>query len=475
MKKGKLLYILIFFAVTFSSCEEWLDVSPKADVKADVFYTYESGYRDALIGVYSLMSTTKSYGRELSYTFLDVLAQYYDETDGVYGYGNFKFAANYEWSSSKEETRLLNIWSTAYQSIANVNLALRYIDDNKSVFSNDAVYKVYKGEFLALRAYLHFDMLRLFAPSPANGLTAKSIPYTDEYTSEAKPQLSISDAIDKIVKDLNEAKVLMEEYDPYGPNSESIGDDVPEALKKRNFRLNYYGVVALLARVHSYVGNKQLAIANATILTGKADGSISIPDVFELTVNPADKSDQLFRKELIFSLDKGVKVLEEETKPYFFNEEDDYYRQNVLSLTTERKNTIYEGGASFRNAWISATADGAKYSLSKYKDQGVLPLLKLSEMFLIAAESSEVPADALWYLNKIRAHRGLTGITEASKLQEEIYKEYRREFIGEGQLFYFYKKNLYSTIGSADDVEIDVNKAYTIPLPKSELEFGNYN
>ena len=51
------------------------------------------------------------------------------------------------------------------------------------------------------------------------------------------------------------------------------------------------------------------------------------------------------------------------------------------------------------------------------------------------------------YLNKIRAYRGLKALTDDSTLQNEIYKEYCKEFLNEGQMFYYYKRNYLSQLG----------------------------
>lgn len=53
----------------------------------------------------------------------------------------------------------------------------------------------------------------------------------------------------------------------------------------------------------------------------------------------------------------------------------------------------------------------------------------------------------------------------------EIQKEYRKEMYGEGQLFYFYKRNNVVTI--PDGVGNPMSEAkYVFPLPLAELEFG---
>ena len=72
-------------------------------------------------------------------------------------------------------------------------------------------YNIIQGEALALRAMLHFDMLRLFGPVYSRNPEATSIPY---YTSEVlspEPLLPASEVMTKIIQDLQEARILLNE------------------------------------------------------------------------------------------------------------------------------------------------------------------------------------------------------------------------------------------------------------------------
>lgn len=218
MKKliNKSIIFSLIFALT--SCNDWLNVSPKTDMKAEDLFSTESGFRDALIGVYALMSTSNLYGRNLSYAYLDVLAQYYTSprSNTSTGYEHsLKNAAEYKYTESGEEARILSLWSSHFSAIANINQALLFIDENRDVFTSEDIHCIYKGEFLALRALLHFNVLRLFAPSPMmdnqNGLNSPAIPYIEVYTNIAQPQLTVKEVLTKIIKDLLTAKELMED------------------------------------------------------------------------------------------------------------------------------------------------------------------------------------------------------------------------------------------------------------------------
>ena len=226
MKKliNKTIILSLFVALT--GCNDWLDVSPKADMKAEDLFGTEAGFRDALVGVYALMCGTNSYGRDLTYGYLDVLAQYYNSplktTSSGYEH-NFKNAAEYKYTEKTEESRISSIWSNHFSAVANINQAMLFIDENKGVFTSPEVHDVYKGEFLALRAFLHFDILRLFAPSAAmnnnKGLDALAIPYVDVFTNIAQSQLTVKEVLKKIETDLLAAKQLMKGKEEFKCNS----------------------------------------------------------------------------------------------------------------------------------------------------------------------------------------------------------------------------------------------------------------
>jgi len=100
------------------------------------------------------------------------------------------------------------------------------------------------------------------------------------------------------------------------------------------------------------------------------------------------------------------------------------------------------------------------------------PLIRISEMYYIAAETSTDPVKGLSYLNTVRTQRGLIAVTNTADLPGAIAKEYRREFWGEGQLFFFYKRKnmaLVPTTAGAATTTTFTPQRYIIPLPQSEV------
>jgi hypothetical protein len=109
------------------------------------------------------------------------------------------------------------------------------------------------------------------------------------------------------------------------------------------------------------------------------------------------------------------------------------------------------------------------------------PLIRMTEAWYIAAECQKQsnPARAIELLNQVRENRGLqlyplAETLSADEIQQEIYKEYRKEFVGEcGQLFLYYKRlNLSEIKGTSTRGSKSV---YVLPIPANDREFGGYS
>ncbi|MDE7117223.1 MAG: RagB/SusD family nutrient uptake outer membrane protein, partial [Bacteroidaceae bacterium] len=106
-----------------------------------------------------------------------------------------------------------------------------------------------------------------------------------------------------------------------------------------------------------------------------------------------------------------------------------------------------------------------------------MPLIRLSEMYLIKSEVEyrqgllQGNTDAAKAtLNQLRVARNLPALNELpADFDLELIREYRREFLGEGQLFFLYKR-LNRTNILYSNVDAVAEKVYTFPLPITETE-----
>ena len=469
MKKILYTFYVAFAAATMTSCNEWLNVQPHSQIEDTELFTTEGGFKEALAGVYSSMVSTSTYAKEMTFGFMGILAQEWD----YYSSAQYDAVATYDYDASYPTNYINGIWKNNYVGIANVNNLLAHIDDRVGVFSKDN-YEVIKGEALALRAMLHFDLLRCFGVSYAVNPSMPSIPYSTALDYHVFPQLKVSEVAQCILTDLKEAELLLREGDPIVTGRTITELDDNGYLINRQLHLNYYAVKALQARLYMWMGLYAEALEAATEVVESGAFSWSSPENMERGY------DRCLADEHIFALNNLT--LKADIADNYFSENS----TNSFAVTRERLLTYYDNatqdyrytflfkagtGTTFENRYStkydeSATSD----SYYRYK----MPLMRLPEMYLIKCEAEYRTAPtsdkALGTLNQMRAYRNLTALQELpSDFYTELINEYRREFLGEGQLFFLYKRLNHPVIAYSD-VDPVATRAYTFPLPLSEIQ-----
>lgn len=458
-------FILVAFCF-FSSCEDWFDISPKSDLKAEDLFSSEQGFRDALIGSYALMSGTNLYGAQLTFTYMDVLGQYYATASGTLN--TFRYAYDYDYTNTGEETRINAIWKDLYNVVANLNGMLDRIDGQQAMFQ-EGDYALIKGEALGLRGYVHLDLLRLFAPSPsmAGGPESPAIPYVDTFTNRLFPRLTVNEVLERIVADLEEARALLSEVDPCGPHHAEYDFDHLSGIRAgRTFRMNYYAVTALLARALLYRGGEE-DCRRAYDYATEVIGCGLFPLISSEDISGNDENG--FVQENVFALEHdGLK--DDVVDKYFYVP---ITSNQMLAINTTTLNKIFPATLSsdYRKQWWLESS-GSYHLVTKYNYSERIPLLKVSEMYLIAAETAaDMPLSAKWF-NLLQYHRGLPDeeIT-VGNLQDKLRKEYAKEFLGEGQLFYACKRMNFMKRPIAETSLADANAVYVLPLPAENTDF----
>ncbi len=485
-----IILLMVGLGILAQSCNKWLDVQPGTQTTEEKQFSSEQGYKDALIGIYQKMAQANSYGKELTYGCLDILAQLYENKSNANtdAYGRL---ARYNYIDATAKSLLSSLWTTQYSTIAQANYLLKDIDADKGLFSG-VNYQLIKGEALAARALLHFDLLRLFAAAPAAGTDTdgKAIPYITAFTVNPGKALTRSEVLGLVEKDLKEAESLLEVY----PDIDQIKDNASNTSLEvftmfRQNRLNVWAVKALLARVYLYQGNKAEALkyAKAVIDSQKfefVNGNTN-------TVSPTSStSNVIFSTEHIFSVYKSdLKAISDR----YFKTEAGAAENEDLFTTLANLNSWYEvsvaghaidirGPQASNSRWNqfnASTVYNTKYYVGNNVtnvNQKLVPVIKLSEMYYIAAEASETIDQALVYLNKVRTARLIPAlsagsVSTAALLETELFKEYRKDFYSEGQLWFYYKRKNYNSLPNSVGGTMD-NTKYTFPLPDNEIEFG---
>jgi hypothetical protein len=469
----KLMVLVAMLVTLLSSCKKYLGVQPEDKIIETQLFTTPQGVKSVLNGLYIDLAKGQLYGDNLTLSTIEVLGQRYNipSTHGLYK------IATYAYTDEPALTRLDNIWTNAYTGILNINSFLENLEKYKGVV-DPKTEAIYKGEATAMRAFLHFDLLRLFGPRYATAdSTKQSLPYYEATKSSINPLLPANEFMVKILADLSTAEKLLSSDNiiTAGVNTASATGTVDFLTSNRNFRLNYYAVKGLLARVYLYRGDKASALKSAKEV-------IDVADKFKWTtttnaLSEKQNPDRSFTTEMIFGI-MNTQLYARYTALF----DPSVSETSILAPLTARLNTVFETNENdyrFNLNWqIPSTGIKAYRTFYKYADvvdktktfRFTIPLLKISEMYYIAAESESVTADGINYLNIVRANRGLTPLATTVAINTELQKEYQKEFFGEGQLFYYYKRRNITAIGNGSSTaNITVN--YTIPIPLSESQY----
>lgn len=353
------------------SCDSWLEVKPYDKISEGELQKSEEGYQKMLNGIYIDLNSDALYGQSLSVEMIEVMGGAYAIGTDNSVWGNYKDLSNYQYGTEYWRNRLDQTWNKAYALILNCNKILENIDQNQGLFTGGNYYAV-KGEALALRAMLHFDMLRLFGPVYAKDSDKKAIPYYNKQTNSPEPILTAKEVAEKVVADLEEARILLAN-DPVkteGTLMSGSQDGTSNFMRYRALRLNYYAVEALLARVNLYMGNKTEAFKYATDVIKTADqGIFPFVDKSLVIGSPADP-DRIFSSEVLFALTNTSRskihknFYDPSRLPNYVFRMDDNLMSNIVyggAATTGG----YQDDYRYRANWI---ATGSNRYFYKYSD-----------------------------------------------------------------------------------------------------------
>lgn len=470
---GMTACLLFFGAGILSSCDDYLDVSPSDKQTAAQVFATKAGFYTASNGIYNAMSGDELYGKQMTWEAVDIMSQSYVTANATQTY---KSLAGNAYSDPYVTPILSSIWGKAYALIMNCNLLIDQVDQQQGLLTTQEA-NVLKGEMLGLRAFLHLDMLRLFGPSPIYGIDQKAIPYNESSDVFVHDLITIKEAVEKIIDDLNAAEELLKS-DPIidnGPMMSPAEDDGGVQLRYRQYRMNYYAVKALKARAYAWVGDKTNAYSQATDIINDQKIQTMFPavDPNKLLANNTNP-DRVFSSEQLFGVyDKDRDKIYED---YFGPEAAVAQRlQPHVTYITDRTGLfshlilgmVESSDYRYQSQWEQASGVGAMgHSFIKYKkiaqpdptDEDseyyyakMIPLIGMQEMYYIASECGPTPAEEVYWYNAARVRRGcmdLVGMGLGPTLEQYwpmgygtilLSNDVRREFWGTGQWMYFVK------------------------------------
>lgn len=494
---GFFFCFLLFLPCLLSSCDDWLDVRGENIAKEqDQFENYK-GFRDVLTGIYMKMGATDLYGQRMTMTDIECLADLWNPATET-GDPTKYYLSKHDYSKDEPKSVFKSIYASAFTVITSANVLLKNLEEEGGNIADAKARDMIKGEAYAIRAYCQFDLLRLFGQLPQGGSKTVKLPYS--YTtsiSEMPAYFDYNEYVNRLGQDIDQAEKLLKDSDPIFESTfsqlNSPSNNVQDDFKYyRQSRLNYWAVRALHARLALYTGKTSEAhsiamdIINAKgadgqpliTLSGISDyqnGYNGLPSECLFYISKYDVNDYANRV-LIGGLDMQVR---------------DYY----YSITNDMLNELYASipGATashnrYLNEWnrlakdvsskIAPTLKKYWYDESKNNNANtlvtklqIIPMLRLSEIYLIAMETSNSLSEVQSLYDTYMAACAFTLYTPFESLEqarEEIINEYRRELFGEGQMFFTYKRK--ASTWMMWNTETIKEDDYVLPLPATEYD-----
>jgi len=446
MKKINILYILtIVFAglISFTSCNtDDLDPATEQNKPVEGGITTVNNIYGLLKGAYSAMTPSGYYGR-------DLIANNEVRTDNCFSNGNsgrFTTPASFSYTANTGF-----FWDEAYNAIASANII---IGTDVSTLSGDQDYgRHMQGQALAMRALIHFDLLKQYGQQHVGGGTL-GVPYVTEFKGEDlfPSRNTVAEVKTAIYQDLNDAFAMMDE---------AYYDSSKEFMSK-------YAAKAIESRVAVYFGDWSTAVSASEAVINSGDYSVASSGDYVASFGQDGSSNSIL--ELAYGDVDNVGI---NSLGYIYKTGatgsygDVQVLTNVLALYEEgdvRADILGYEGELLRN-------------LGKYPDltgRDNYPIIRYEEIILNYAEALfETSGDALTQLNIITSNRGATAYTSVTK--DDILNERRKELIFEG----FRYDDLLRTGSDIEKIDFDQNFLVTIPygdfrlawpIPQAEID-----
>lgn len=320
-------------------------------------------------------------------------------------------------------------WSYAYKIIQNCNIILSQIDGLDVSEDDTEYFNDLKGQTLALRGFALFDLTRFFGyPYAKDGGASLGVPIVTEVSNtENKPSRNtVAQCYEAIIKDLKEGADLLDEEFNKG-------------------KINKWAAMLLLSRAYLYMEDNQNALITAEAAIAGAEKNKyrlwtndEYGTIWGTDFASSDPGEVLF--ELVNLTVDGVG---KESVAYLCWQAgyDDY------CLTSSFYELMQEDPDDVRNQAYTVVPKTKRAYIAKYQPQSGkavedsnIPVLRLSELYLIAAEAAVKLNNndkAVKYLDAIVSRANPEKTVQGKTVTlDDVLLERRKELFGEGHRFF---------------------------------------
>lgn len=405
----KFLTVGLLAASILGACSKsFLDRKPDDALPQDQALNTEGLLENALNGAYSVLRSVGLYGRDIP-----VIGDLHGDNTFVESRNSGRYLQWYGYSVSAADGNANGMWTNAYIAIQRTN---RIIAADVTGERADEI----KAEARAIRALMYFNLVRTFATSYSENPAAKGVPLILSYDPNLLPDTrnTVAEVYTQIIADLTAAYA-----------------DGPEYVNSA--RISKYTIGGLLAKVYLNKGDYANALTAAEDVIDNSDYSLVSPDSYvNYFTNPAPRTDAV---ETMLEIDADVvnnNGFDDLGGIYVNGYTDIYASSQLVNLfePTDVRTELLVPGTTKGGAAATLVF---KYSNASNNDRDNIKVLRLSEVYLIAAEAAARTGEeglALDYLNALMAERdpGFTYASAGAQLLDDIITERRKELAFEG-------------------------------------------
>lgn len=407
----KIIYTIFSLAILggFSSCsEKELDPTTAINKSVEDGINSQEDLQGILYGAYNRMSDPFYYGRDLI-IFGEV------RSDNAFSNGTSgRFITPAAMDLVDSDAYARDTWSQMYSAIANTNIIINQ-DPTVLEGDQDEIMNI-QGQALALRALIHYDLVRLYGQQHVNngGENALGVPYVMDYKGDdlSPSRNTVGEVKAFVYDDLNTALTMMSA--DLNSSCEVLSTNAVNAIISRvALYFSDFGDAETAAK--KVIDSQDYSIISAANFSSTYTTDCTTNAIFELAVDDTDNPGinglaYIYRGTSYGDIQPLNNVLD------LFGDDDVRASEEMIG---------YEG-TTLRN-------------LGKYPDaQGFdnLIVIRYEEVVLNYAEAlleNGSAEEALIWLNKIPANRNADAYTVATK--SNILLERRKELIFEGFRF----------------------------------------
>lgn len=429
-----ILSIAFITGLLFTGCgNKWLEeAQPSTSTESGDAIKSAREAQYALNGVYDILRKYEYYGARMTY--------YGDVTgEDLQANGDTKRAAKYYLFDFNKDNTPSALWQEPYRALRNANGILDFVNNLPTENLSDEL-KDIKGQALALRALAHFDLVKVFAtPFTKDNGASLGVPIEiEKHNSTNKPRRNtVKEVYNQVISDLEDASKLL-------------------SAARNNGKINRFAAQQLLSRAYLYIGQDQKAFDTATqMITEAQKGASSSKAQYLLWTNAEYSSvwSKDFTNEILFQLS----VVKTESGPGKEGIGYLLWRQgyNDIILSGDYMTLLKADPNDVRHQIITkyTSKQVDYYYLNKYPgnpaegetaQEADIPVLRLSEAYLIAAEAAVKIGDntnALKYLNAIVSRANPAKSVSGTVTLERVMEERRKELVGEGHRLFDATRN----------------------------------